>query len=146
MIKIGKGFFDEEFRWGVVPNISYGESGKYMVILQNGVKVSIAANDGIVQQAMETLGYDPDSLVTLADMLSPDDAAELLPLVGEGYSWLAKDKRGFCYVFVNKPEMTGAYWEDPAEAPSKRVFCSCDFLDEGERIDLTTLEGDDYNE
>lgn len=147
MIKIGKGFFDDEFRWGVVPNISFNESGKYLIILQNGVKVSIAANEEIVQRAMETLGYDPEMLPTLADMLSPEDAEELMPLIGDGYTWVAKDKRGICYVFQHKPEMMGAYWEDPNEGPSKRIFCTCAFLDEGESMDLTSLgEEDEDNE
>lgn len=139
MVKIGKAFFDEDFRWGVVPNMGYDNADKYLVILQNGVKVSVAASDAMVQAAMEGIGYDAGLEPRLYEMLDADEMIELSPLLEQGYIWIAKDKRGLSYAFRNEPELSGAYWEDPQEGPSSRLFCDYAFLGEGEKQNLAPL-------
>ena len=139
MVKIGKAFFDDDFRWGVVPNMGYESSDKYLVIMQSGVKVSVAASDAMVLAAMEALGYDSKTLPTLYQILDPDEFTELLPLLESGCRWIAKDRRGICYAFRNEPVLAGAYWEDPQEAPSSRLFCDYAFLEEGEKQDLSPM-------
>lgn len=139
MIKIGKAFFDDEFRWGVIPSIGYESSDKYLVILQNGVKAAVTASDAMIRMAMEAIGYDAGMEPQLFQILDPEEAIELQPLVQGGCRWIAKDRRGICYAFQNEPVLAGAYWEDPQEAPSSRLFCDYAFLEEGEKQDLTPM-------
>lgn len=139
MIKIGKAFFDDEFRWGVIPSIGYDSSDKYLVILQNGVKAAVTASDAMILMAMEAIGYDAGTEPQLYQILDPEEAIELQPLVQGGCRWIAKDRRGICYAFRNEPVLAGTYWEDPQEAPSSRLFCDYAFLEEGEKQDLTPM-------
>ena len=139
MLKIGKSFFDDEFRWGVIPSIGYDSSDKYLVILQNGAKLTISASDAMVRMAMESIGYDPGTEPQLYQILDPEEAIELQPLIQGGCRWIAKDRRGICYAFRNEPVLTGVYWEDPQESPSSRLFCDYAFLEEGAKQDLAPM-------
>ena len=142
MIKIGKAYFDEDLRWGIVPSMSYNEEdGKYLVILQNGVKVSVAASAPMVDAAMERLGYTTDSDPALSEILTAEEQEELAPYFRQGWAWLAKDGRGFTYVFAGEPQKVGVYWEDPDEGQSSRLLEDYAFLGKGEKICLTG--GDD---
>ena len=139
IVKIGKAYFDNEFRWGVVPCMGYNDDDKYLVILQNSVKVSIAANSMMVDAAMESLGYDPAVDPARGDILSTEEWEELAPYLRQGWKWLAEDRRGFVYFFEDEPELDGAYWEDPLKGPSVRMMETYPFLEEGDKISVESL-------
>ena len=54
MIKIGRTYIDDEFRWALAPSFGYEES-QYMAVLQNGAKVNFRATDAMVEAAMKAI-------------------------------------------------------------------------------------------
>lgn len=133
IIRIGNAFIDADFRFCAVPNIGYSEEEKYLMVLQNGVKVTVAASPKMVESAMRAIGYDETIEPDLAEILSNEEWNEIFGFLQEGWRWLAKDRRGFMYIFCNEPQLVGAYWEDPDEGPHERLHEPYVFMEEGEK-------------
>lgn len=138
MIKIGDAFFDDDMRWAWCPSLGY-EENRYMVVLQNGTKVNIAATKEQVQAAMERIGWDPGADLPLADLLSRAEYDDLMDALEDGCTWMAKDIRGVCYGFLEEPEKQGAYFQDPSGVPGKRLTAEFRFLEEGEKIRIQEI-------
>ena len=138
MIRIGEAYFDDDLRWAMCPSLGY-EEDRYMVVLQSGCKVNIKATKEMVQAAMERIGYDPAEDAPLCDLLSDDEYNELMDALEDGCTWMAKDIRGVCSAYMVEPEHVGAYFQDPAGGPVKRLMCDYNFIAEQEKIEIKAI-------
>ena len=140
MMKIGKTYIDDEFRWALSPCLGY-DDGQYMAVLQNGTKVSFRATDGMVEDAMKAAGYDGDGLPDPRSCFTDEEWYEVQEAIEAGYSWIAKDRRGITSAYETKPVREGAYWNDPIGKQPRRLFCDYNCLEEGEATCLSDLFG-----
>lgn len=145
MIKIGRTYIDDEFRWALAPSFGYEES-QYMAVLQNGAKVNFRATDAMVEAAMKAAGYGMDEDQDLCACFTSEEWVEITGAYGAGFCWIAKDKRGITSAFETKPEREGAYWVDPIGKSPLRLFCEYDCLEEGECMCLKGAFPDYENE
>ena len=60
MIKIGKTYIDDDFRWALSPSFGY-EDNQYMAVLQNGTKVNFHATTEMIDAAMQAAGWNPET-------------------------------------------------------------------------------------
>lgn len=139
MIKIGKAYFDDDFRWAICPSLGI-EDNRYMVVLQNGAKVNVpGVTDSMVAAAMERLGYDPAQDKPLSELLTEEQYDALMEALENGFSWITKDVRGICNAFMAEPVHAGAYFEDPEEGPVMRFGCDFGFLEEGQKMAIDDI-------
>lgn len=140
MIKIGKTYIDDEFRWALSPSFGY-EDNQYMAVLQNGTKVNFHATSEMIDAAMQAAGWNPEEAPDLRSCFTEEEWEEVEKAIDEGYNWLAKDKRGITCAYIGKPVQEGAYWNDAQGNQPKRLFCDFNCLEEGECTSLTDLFG-----
>lgn len=143
MIKIGRTYIDDEFRWALAPSFGYEES-QYMAVLQNGAKVNFRATDEMVDAALKAAGYDVDEIPDPSACFSPEELAEIMAAFSSGFCWIAKDKRGITSAYETKPELEGAYWTDSIGKKPLRLFCDYNCLEEGECMNLSGVFPDYY--
>lgn len=114
-IEIGAALIDSDRIAAVSPDIH--ASGIVRVLLTNGKTVCIKAYMTDVEDALTDAG-----LITSDDMsLSANDIAALNELRAIGRNYIAKDKTGAVYAFIDPPVRCGAYWQ-PAEESSERAY------------------------
>lgn len=114
-IEIGGALIDSDRIAAVSPDLY--AVGVVRVLLTNGKTVCIKAYMSDVEDALTDAG-----LITSDDMsLSANDIAALKELRAIGRNYIAKDKTGAVYAFIDPPVRCGAYWQ-PAEESSERAY------------------------
>ena len=131
-IKIGKALIDSDRIAAVSPDLH--AVGIVRVLLTNGKTVCIKAYMSDVEDALTDAG-----LITSDDMDIPaSDIKVLMDLRDLGYNYIAKDKTGAVYAFIDPPVRCGAYWQPAAESSERayRVYSdSFDWLPSEPAID-----------
>lgn len=114
-IEIGRALIDSDRIAAVSPDLH--AVGIVRVLLTNGKTVCIKAYMSDVEDALTDAG-----LITSDDMDIPaSDIKVLMDLRDLGYNYIAKDKTGAVYAFIDTPVRCGAYWQ-PAEESSERAY------------------------
>ena len=114
-IEIGEALIDSERIAAVSPDLH--AVGVVRVLLTNGKTFCVKAYMSDAEDALTDAG-----LITSDDMsLSANDIAALKELRAIGRNYIAKDKTGAVYAFIDPPVRCGAYWQ-PAEESSERAY------------------------
>lgn len=114
-IEIGGALIDSDRIAAVSPDLY--AVGVVRVLLTNGKTVCVKAYMSDAEDALTDAG-----LITSDDMsLSANDIAALKELRAIGRNYIAKDKTGAVYAFIDPPVRCGAYWQ-PAEESSERAY------------------------
>lgn len=114
-IEIGEALIDSDRIAAVSPDLH--AVGVVRVLLTNGKTVCVKAYMSDAEDALTDAG-----LITSDDMsLSANDIAALKELRAIGRNYIAKDKTGAVYAFIDPPVRCGAYWQ-PAEESSERAY------------------------
>ena len=91
--------------------------GIVRVLLTNGKTVCIKAYMSDVEDALTDAGLITSDAISL----SATAILALMDLRDLGYNYIAKDKTGAVYAFIDTPVRCGAYWQ-PAEESSERAY------------------------
>lgn len=114
-IEIGAALIDSDRIAAVSPDLH--AVGVVRVLLTNGKTVCVKAYMGDAENALVDAG-----LITSDDIDMPaSDIKVLMELRDLGYKYIAKDKTGAVYAFIDTPVRCGAYWQ-PAEESSERAY------------------------
>lgn len=136
MIKIGKAYFDSDFRWGIFPACS--DEQCYIVALESGVKANILVRQEELEQALTAAGLTVDNDQPCDIALPDEELEELSGAYAAGHRYIAKDGRDIVFAFESPPVRDGVYW-----ISTGGIYCRLhgeySFLDAGDVIDIDTV-------
>lgn len=114
-IKIGGALIASDRIAAVSPDLH--SAGIVRVLLTNGKTVCVEASMSKAATALIDAGLTASDAICLP----PSDIIALRELQALGYNYIAKDKTGTVYAFVDPPVRCGAYWQ-PAEESSDSAY------------------------
>lgn len=129
MIKIGKGYFDSNFRWGIFPACS--DEGSYIVALESGVKANVTVRQDELEHALASAGFEIENASDgdAADLhLDPYEVNELYGAYVDDFKYVVKDVREIVFAFQDRPFREGVYWSSDSGS-MKRLTGDYSFLD-----------------
>lgn len=113
MIKIGNTYITAECIAAVSPDLH--DEDMLRIFLTGGKSVYVKATMAEAEVALVDAG-----LIEPCEIIPTEDIDLLFAASNRGYTYAAKDKTGAVYVYKEKPEKHGAYWEGGGDA--ERIY------------------------